>query len=382
MRRAGVAVLIASGFLVGCGKGGSEKGGAADGSKGPTVAGEPFVVRVIADTQQGGMPVGAVVVPAKWNFESKVTWKYENSENPVTITLNTQNPANEEAVFGWGGDQHFNLRPESPYYRQGQSVGGLIYGRPMSALDTMVSFIKRTRGKNPKFQFAGWKDLPELPAALKMAPAKGQKGLGVKVTYDVNGKPVEEEFYGVYYSKDVPYDGPQGRTWQIYWGLASLHSFRAPVGTLEKRRPVFAAIAKSFKANPAWEQRRDAIFKHIADEFNRQLKAGYDQIAAAVAMSKAISANNDAMLAQIDRQLASSSTSSGGSGSRSSTDKFSDYIRGVDTTNDPYYGTSQHSSNEKFHWTDGYGNYRNTNEVTYDPNRTEVGNWTLMKNIR
>ena len=54
--------------------------------------------------------------------------------------------------------------------------------------------------------------------------------------------------------------------------------------------------------------------------------------------------------------------------SRSSTEKFDDYIRGVETVDDPYYGTSQHSYNEQYHWTDGYGSYRNSNDPTYNPN--------------
>ena len=163
---------------------------------------------------------------------------------------------------------------------------------------------------------------------------------------------------------------------------SGLHSFRGPAGTLDQRRPVFAAIAKSFKPNPGWKERYVAITKYLAEEFNRQLQAGYDQIAAAAAMSKAISANNDAMIASIDRQLRSSPTYSGMGSTATGADKFSDYLRGVETTDDPYYGTAQHSINEQFHWTDGYGTYVHTNDTTYDPNRTEVGNWTVLKNIR
>jgi hypothetical protein len=164
------------------------------------------------------------------------------------------------------------------------------------------------------------------------------------VTYERNGKPVDEEFYAVYSSLDIPYDGPQGRTWQTNWGLILLHSFRAPSGTLDKRRPVFAAISKSFRPNPAWQQRLAAVNSYLADQFNRQLQAGYDQIAAAARLSQQISANNDAMLASIDARLQASHAAGGGSatGHRSSTDKFDDFIRGVDTTDDPYYGTSQH----------------------------------------
>ena len=52
--------------------------------------------------------------------------------------------------------------------------------------------------------------------------------------------------------------------------------------------------------------------------------------------------------------------------------------RGVDTVDDPYYGTSQHASTEQYHWTDGYGSYRNSNDASYNPNQVEDGNWQLM----
>ena len=149
-------------------------------------------------------------------------------------------------------------------------------------------------------------------------------------------------------------------------------------------RPVFAAIAKSFRPNPSWQARYQAINTFLTQQFNLQLQAGYDQIAAAGRLSRQISANNDAMIASIDRQLQASRTSSGGGAAggaagRSPSDKFDDYVRGVDTTDDPYYGTSQHASNEQYHWTDGYGSYRNTNDPSYDPNQSEVGSWKLLQ---
>ena len=296
--------------------------------------------------------------------------------------MSAENPANEEAVFGYPAAQFFCLRPVSGYYRPGQNVGGLVFAERQPPVQTLLTFIQQARAGHSKLQLIGSKDLPELPAALRLPPSENQRGLGLKITYELNGKPVEEEFYAVAYSIDIPYDGPQGRTWQNNWGLNALHSFRAPLGTLDRRRSVFAAIAKSFRPNPAWQQQLAAINAYLAQEFNRQLQAGYDQIAAAGRLSRQISANNDAMIASIDRQLQTSRTTSSGPETRSAADKFSDYIRGVDTVDDPYYGTSQHAYTEKYHWTDGYGSYRNSNDATYNPNQTENGNWQVMQPAR
>ncbi len=350
---------------------------------GPVIDGVRFTVRQIVDRQQGGIPVAVFIAPDKWRDQSQVVWNYAHSSSPVKLSVSVENPANEELLTVFPAVEFFCLRPDAGFYKPGQNIGGYIYTlQPMPPAQALLGFIQQTRGNASKLQVVGSKDLPELPAALKMPSSPNQRGVGVKVTYALNGKPVEEEFYAVHYTVEIPYDGPQGRTWQINWGFTSLHSFRAPEGALDGRRPVFAAIAKSFRPNPAWRERLAAINAYLQQEFNRQLQAGYDQIAAAVQLSRQISANNDAMLASIDRQLAASRSTPSGTTGRSANDKFSDYIRGVDTVDDPYYGTSQHASTEKFHWTDGYGSYRNSNDPTANPSQTENGNWQLMTPAR
>jgi hypothetical protein len=255
----------------------------------------------------------------------------------------------------------------------------------MQPLQTLVRFIQRTRRDAGGLKFEGYKELAGLAKAMKVDQYKADRapiGLGIKVSYALNGKPMEEEFYAVSYINTVPYDGPQGRSYEIYWGTSALFSFRAPSGTLDKRRPIFAAIVKSFRPNPAWQARYQVIQKYLNDEFNRNLQRGYAQSAAAAALSKQISANNDAMLANIDRQLAQSRTNSAPDAGRSPADKFDDYIRGVETLDDPYYGTTQLSNQQQFNWTDGFGSNRSTNDANYNPNQSEIGNWTPMTPTR
>ncbi|MGI8957127.1 MAG: hypothetical protein ACR2II_09475 [Chthoniobacterales bacterium] len=350
---------------------------------GPVVDGVRFSVRQILDRQQGGLPVSVFIAPESWRVNSQVVWNYQHHSSPVNIEVSAENPANLEALFTFPPAQFFSLRPDTGYYRPGQNFGGLIHmSQPLPPAQTLLAFIHQVRGDKAKLRVIGGKDLPDLASALQLPGSKNQHGLGVKVTYDFKGEPVEEEFYAVAYSVDIPYDGPQGRTWQKKWGLNAVHSFRAPLGTLDRRRDIFAAMARSFRPNPAWQQRLAAISAYLATEFNRQLQAGYDSIAAAGRLSRQISANNDAMIASIDRQLAASRSGSDRVGQRNAADKFDDYIRGVDTVDDPYYGISQHAYTEQYHWTDGYGTYRHSNDLSYDPNRAENGNWQLMQPSR
>jgi hypothetical protein len=375
--RPAISYLITAVLIGGC----SGHAGALGVTQGPVIEGEHFTVRTVIDHGQRNIPVAAFIAPAKWPDNSQVVWNYEHTSNPVTAAVSVENPANEEAFYLYPNVELFWLRPVSNYYHPGQNYGGQIFAQPLSPESTLSAFIQQARRGYPQLHFVGSKDLPGLPAALRLPASKNQRGIGIKVSYQFHGKPVDEEFYAVYSSVDIPYDGPQGRTWQTNWGLLSPHSFRAAAGTLDKRRAVFAAIARSFRPNPAWQQRLAAINSYLTEQFNRQLQAGYDQIAAAGRLSRQISANNDAMLASIDSRLQASrsSESAGSTRTRSSTDNFDDYIRGVDTTDDPFYGTSQHSSNESYHWTDGYGGYRNSNDSSYNPNQVENGNWQLMK---
>jgi len=347
-------------------------------SMGPVIMGEHYTVREIIDETQGGMPIAAFIAPAGWRDQSRVIWNYAHYSNPVKAEVAVENPTNNEAFYAYQSADFFWLQPMA-FFRPGQDSGGLIFARPQSPAQTLLAFVNQARGHVPNLHLVGEKDLPDLPTALGLPPSQNERGVGIKITYDLNGTPVEEEFYGVYYSVNIPYDGPQGRTWQTNWGLKSLHSFRAPAGALGKRRAVFAAIARSFRPNPNWMQRVRAINGYLQAQLNSWIQQGYNQIAAAAALSKQISANNDAMLASIDNQLAAERQSSSRGGGRSAADKFDDYIRGVETTDDPYHGTSQHSHNETYHWTDGYGDYRNSNDPGYNPNQHENGNWQLMQ---
>lgn len=348
----------------------------------PTIEGEHFTVRTVIDRQQGGIPVGVFIAPAGWRDRSEVAWNYSHDSAPVAISIAVEKPGSAEAFYSYPSVDLFWLRPVSGYFRVGQNFGGLIFGEPIAPQTALAGFAQTTRGREPGFRVVGMRELPDLPHALNVQGNDHLRGLAVKVVYSSNGQPLEEEFYGIFYSLDIPYDGPQGRSWQTNWGLKALHSFRAPQGTLDKRRAVYAAMAKSFRPNPAWVQRLTAVSAYLAAQFNRNLQAGYDQIAAAAALSKQISANNDAMLASIDASLQASRRSRTVVAGRSPEDKFDDYIRGVDTTDDPYYGTSQHSSDQTYHWTDGYGNYRNSSDATYNPNQTENGSWVPMPAAR
>ena len=351
----------------------ASRGRANDKTESLVVDGEHFTVRQITDEKLNGLVAYRFSAPKEWRDTSQVYWNYMHITHPVSMAMKVENPTNAEACFCYQPMFCGYIPGPRAALNEGKDGADGLSLRPMEPVKALAYFINKYRGKYSDLKFIGSRDLPDLPKVLHVNMSLTQHGIGEKVTYTLDGKPVEEEFYAVHHYQVV-----QG---EALWGLVCVHSFRAPVGTLNRRRNVFGAIHKSLSITPEFAQRAEAVKQQLLANFNANLQAQYAGIAAAGQRSKQISANNDAFLANIDRSLASSrasSSASGGSTARTANDGQDDYIRGVETMNDPLTGTSQHSFTEQHHWTDGYGNYRNSNDASYNPNQSEVGDWQLM----
>ena len=151
-------------------------------------------------------------------------------------------------------------------------------------------------------------------------------------------------------------------------------SFSATAGSLDSAYPLLTYIVGSIRLDPQWERHRQAVMQALATEFQRQMQAGLARIDAAGAASRAISANNDAMIQSIEAQRQSANRSQD-----RINDNFSQYIRGTERMQDPYYGTSEQSYTNKYHWTDGYGNYQHSNDPNFNPNAGSNGSWQRME---
>ena len=372
---------------------------AAPATAASAAAGEKFAERVITDTEHEGMRAATIHMPEKWSFESKIEWHYNWVEYPLSYSAHAENPDNAEAYF-----QYPLLRLEIhrscaaiQAIRQGPANLRLAIACPrapfprrrMPPMQAMAKFIQKTRPNVANLKWIGQQDLPDLAKVLKLDPWPNQHGVAIKIGYDLNGQPVEEAFFGVYYISQA------GRTQgvnagmikQTNWGFQALQSMRAPAGTLDKRMPMFCVIAKSMYVNPEWVRLSKAINDKMLADFNQKLKQGYDQLRAAQAIMEQTMKQQAAFQANFDKQEEAFRNSGGvddsflrDGGKRSAADHWDDLIRGVDTVNDPSTGgTTQLSNLGQYHFTDGFGNYRTTDDPNYTPEKAgEVGSWQLM----
>jgi hypothetical protein len=349
---------------------------------------ESFTPRRILDPANSNMPALSFLVPQSWRDRGSVRWEKDNDATPAVIHFTAENPANAEAFYLYGRWAWFTLRPDGgKLFKNGVSYRGAIKGNPLSPQDTMAAFIKTVRGNEPGFHVIGSRELPNLGKGLGAQFSDRDQGIAVKVSYQLQGQPVEEEFNGIYYRQEIAPPHSNGRLFQVNWGLGLVHSFRAPAGTLDSRRRVFTTIAESRRVNPDWAARVAQFSQASGADFNRGLQRTYDSIAAAKRTSAATVARSNAFLANVERSLAQSHAAAAPAGAppaegRSTADTFDDYVRGVDTTVDPNTGTSQHDNSQQYHWTDSNGAFRNSNDGTYDPNQHENGSWTLMHSAK
>jgi Cysteine rich repeat len=369
----------------------------------PAKGTEKFAERVITDTDHNGMRIATIHLPEKWHFESKVEWHYERIEVPLIVSYHAENPDNAEAFF-----QYPLLRAETtevtPQYRQyvknntkpgDRLPTGAIWSPPLPAMQAMAKFIQQTRPNVTNFKWIAQQDLPDLAKALHMDPWPNDHGVAIKIGYDLDGQPVEEAFFGVYYISKQGTDAVSigqmqmaaGAIQQTNWGFRALQSFRAPAGTLEKRMPMFCVIAKSIYVNPEWIRLTKAINDKMMADFNQKMKQGWDQLRAAEAIRQQTMQQQAAFQANFDKQEEAFRNSGGvddsylrDGGARSAADHWDDVIRGVDTVNDPSTGgTTQLSNLGQYHFTDGFGNYRTSDDPNYTPEKAgEVGSWTQM----
>lgn len=365
---------------------------------------EKFVERVITDSEHQGMRAATIHIPEKWSFESKIEWHYDRLEVPLIYSSHAENPDNAEAYF-----QYPLLRAEivdvAPQWRRYTSVDknkpgdrlptGAIWSAPIPPMQALAKFIQQTRPNAANFKWIGQQDLPDLAKALKLDAWPGDHGVAIKIGYDLNGQPVEEAFFGVYYISKQGTDAVSlgqlsmaaGALHQTNWGFRALQSMRAPAGTLDKRMAMFCVIAKSIYVNPEWIRLTKAINDKMMADYNQKMKQGWDQIRAAQAMMEQTMKQQAAFQANFDKQEEAFRNSGGvddsylrDGGKRSAADHWDDLIRGVDTLNDPSTGgTTQLSNLGQYHFTDGFGNYRTSDDPNYTPEKAgEVGSWQLM----
>jgi len=349
-----------------------------------------FVPYEVTDSSYGGMRVSTLLIPAGWRASSQVRWDYTSANYPVHVYVHIQSP---------DGKMWIDILPMDVVYWMdrvfqpipvGQRSFGAVYA-PNLGIDQAMQrlVVQPARGNLPGFQITSKRpiDPARLAAAFNVPDLRGE-AMTMHARYTRNGSPAEEDFFTFYRAPEtLSYTGPQGTSHEYHRRLMLSHSAGATDGLLPSVYPLLGTIMGSIRPDDAYQRHIQAVKAHITAQYNAALKRGYDSIAAAGQLSRSISANNDALLASMQNQRAaqnradSSRRAEAQGGSSGSGDGFSQYLRGTTRMADPYWGTSERDSNFSQHWTDGQGNYRASNDASFNPNVGAGGgaNWQRME---
>jgi hypothetical protein len=341
---------------------------------------EHFTPRQVVDHQQGDLVAEVFQAPQSWTDRSEVRWNYRDPSNPASIVVAVENPGTQEGLYTYPAQEFVAVQGVS---RQGPTGTGSMWGNPVPPPQALSAFAQQVRGSLPGFRIVGSHPVSDLPALRQMDASQHAAGVAVRVTYELQGKAMEEDFTAAYHQANVCSNTAGGRACQTNWGLYAPDSRRAPAGALDKEVPVFTAIQSSFRQNPAWAQKAVAIRSQIGAQEMQAINARFRRTQAAGQRAGQIAANADARREAQGRQMSAHIAAGGNSaaddnGGRNSNDKMDDYFRGVTTLQDPNGGTTQRSSSQTYHWTDGNGSYRDSNDPSYNPNNSENGTWHLM----
>lgn len=357
-----------------------------------SVSSVPSVTYSIFDPKFN-LVAGAYLIPSGWQAQSQVVWNIEHFSQPLQLHTLACSADGKSALEFFPAEQFVWLVPRS-MARPGQPLGdGATLLPPVSALDAMLHFeIPKLRGSAQNLKVEQIVAVPDLAQRLQVAcPAGGvQECVCAKISYVLNGQPIEEEIYGVKtaFNGVTSRSSTVGSMVQYNWGFGTLFSFRAAQGELEAQRPNFWAMVTSFKPNPAWQAVRAQVQQQALQHNNWRLQETASSIANANKLGQMVVAGNAQFFAnqaarreqeyasdqmRLQARYAPTGGATGNSG-MSQTEAFGDLMMGRETAADG----SKHDGYHNTIWSDGQGNYRPTNDPNYNPNINSSSTWTQI----
>jgi hypothetical protein len=343
----------------------------------------------VVDTQQG-LVVSRLAVPQGWKSSSRVVWNYHDFYSPVQVSARTESPDGATWIEFFPTEFFVWLDPAHDHPTNGPGLGGIHYPNITLPVAMARYVIGPNRAHTKNLRIVGSRPVNNLPQVFSRVLGKAQlppggEGICMRVHYELNGSPVDEEFYG-YMNPIQRLASPNGRIGEFRRFMFLVHSVGAKSGKLESARPLLGFVATSIDPNPGWSQRFDYVKKLQRDYYDSAMANKYRIIQKAGERSRAGAAQSDQFLRQIDANLAaqrrtqqaSSFTSSSNDDFYKRADDFDQNLRGTEHMQDQYGQVTDQYNNYNYHWADGTGQFVHTNDPDYNPNRDLPGNFEKM----
>jgi hypothetical protein len=326
-------------------------------------------------TDNGGTGIEAFsfLMPSDWQFEGGIWWLLDQPAMPANSSIRVFNPA---------GAEEFEVLPNSCFFwttnlqllgmfPPGSKYFGTTVKKPVSAIKTLSDLVVPwVRGNMPGLKVISNNEFPELIKFLGIGKNNSEaltdraEAAKIRITYQKNGIPIDEEIWGVVEQISFPVKGMFGVTYNTLWYVHYLISYKAEKGKLENHTKTFQTITSSFKINPQWQAKYNNMIEYLA-------KQQIQQIRSAGELSRMLSQMSDQMRSDQLEQFEQRSNVY---------DKVaqmhSDNILGIDRYFDPYEGREVELPSGYNHvWCNNRGEYVLTDNPNYNPNVGDNLSW-------
>jgi hypothetical protein len=185
---------------------------------------QQFTLHQVVDRQHG-VVASVFEYPAAWEARSDVVWNFQSYNFPLAAYAQIYNPARTEVVEFLPAEQYFWLNEGVGFYVPGQDYYGTPFLVLMPAADASTQWVvPKYRGNRQGLRVVGAGPVRQLAQKLNITEGAGvTEDACVRVEYTEHGRLYEEELYGMKFSQDVPYYGPQGMMVQVndpYYGTS------------------------------------------------------------------------------------------------------------------------------------------------------------------
>jgi hypothetical protein len=384
--KSSIAVILFTLLLLSCSEAGS--GAQANGEK---IGKGKFRTYEVIDQKQGGLVVSRLVVPQDWKTTSRVVWNYNDFYTPVHVSARTESQDGSSWIEFFPAEVFVWLDPAHDRAPVGRGGMGGIHHPNITLPEAMVRYVigpNRASAKNLKV--LGYRPVKNMTQTFtklfdKSQPPQGE-GICLRVSYQLNGSPVDEEFYG-FMPKVQAIATPGSRIMEYRRFLILAHSMGAKSGKLESVRPLLGFVATSIEPNPGWQDRFAQVKKMQINYYDRIQALNRQEVAVAGQRSRELTQQSNQFLAQIDANLAAQNRQQAQQSFNASSneefykraDDFDQNIRGTEHMVDQYGQVSDQENAYNYHWTDGFGTYVHTNDPNFDPNRYLNGSFEQMQ---
>jgi hypothetical protein len=324
----------------------------------------------VEDRQVIGGEAVSFLVPTVWKVEGGIVWR-PHPALPASAQLRAFDPSTLQQVeafpsfpFTWGD----NCGPGKIMPVGSSWFGNEVHPPFNSAQQCLeTTIIPRIRG-SVRWRVTQREKLPQLAAAQQQnSPGDPNTRVffdaaRIRIEYELNGAPVEEDIFGVMQTAMVP----AGNI--VIQVTERIVAMRANRGHLEAARPVQLAIVNSSKINPEWFNK----YAQLVDFF---VRAKIREIHAVGEFSRALSQTSNQISQERMKQWEETNRR------QDRIDReWSEYIRGTETYNDPVRGEPvELPSGHNHAWVSRGGEYILTSNPNFNPNVEMRGDWVEMK---